>query len=251
MNLPAFLAESHSRIGVGRTSMAASIIALCLSSALCQAAEQETQPAKTSAQQSKTDLPVVILLGDSIRGNYQGTVKSELNGKAIVWYPKENCKHSLFTLQNLEKWIKGQNASIVHINVGLHDLFLNAKTGQPRHSLDVYSTNLRKIFAELKELTDAQIIFALTTPVDEQRQASSETYKRVVRRNPDIVKYNAKAAEIAKECGVSVDDIHTVAMEAGIENVICDDGVYLTKQGMEIVGKQVARSVLAALDTPR
>lgn len=224
-------------------STAASTMILCLSMAVCQGAEQETP-----AQEAKDRLPVVILLGDSIRINYQGTVKSELEGKATVWLPEENCAHSLYALQNLEKWVKGRNASIVHINVGLHDLFLSSKTGRPRHNIEVYSENLRKIFTRLKELTDAQIIFALTTPVDEQRQASSATYKRVVRRNPDIVKYNQRAVEIAKGFSIRIDDIHTVALKAGVQNVIRDDGVHLTKKGAEIVGKQVALCVLSALD---
>jgi len=227
--------------------VAVSAILLGLIAAPCRGAEQKAAAAKSAAQASNDDLPLVILLGDSIRINYQGTVRSELKGKAEVWSPKDNCAHSLYTLQNLERWLEGRNATVVHINVGLHDMFLNAKTDQPRHSLEVYSTNLRKIFAKLKGLTDAKIIFALTTPVDEKRQASSKTYKRVVRCNPDIVKYNQRAAEIAKECGASVDDVHTVAMEAEIENVICDDGVHLTKRGKEVVGKQVARSVLSAL----
>lgn len=233
-------------------STAASTVIFCLSVAICQAAEQEnsgreTAPANTSTQQPTDRLPVVILLGDSIRINYQGIVKSELQGKAIVWSPEDNCAHSLYTLQNLEKWIEGRNASVVHINVGLHDLFLSSKTGLPRHSLEVYSTNLRKIFARLKGLTDARIIFALTTPVDEERQASSETYKRVVRRNPDIVRYNRRAVEIAGEYGVGIDDIHSAAMKVGVKNVIREDGVHLSKKGMEIVGKQVARSLLSTL----
>lgn len=54
---------------------------------------------------------------------------------------------------------------------------------------------------KLRQLTDAKIIFALTTPVIESRQAASEGYKRVVRREADVVKYNAKAAQIASEMG--------------------------------------------------
>jgi lysophospholipase L1-like esterase len=219
---------------------------LCLGLAVCQGAEQEH-----AAKDPGDRLPLVILLGDSIRINYQGTVKSELEGKVAVWSPNENCAHSLHTLQNLEKWVKGRNASVVHINVGLHDLFLSSKTDRPRHSIEVYSTNLGKIFAKLKELTDAQIVFALTTPVDEQRQASSETYKRVVRRNPDIVRYNQRAVEIAKKHGVRIDDIHSPAVEAGVKNVIRDDGVHLSSKGIEIVGKQVARCLLSTLNEPR
>jgi len=219
---------------------AASTMILCLSTAICRGAAQETKEA----------LPVVILLGDSIRMNYQATVKAELAGKADVWAPKENCCHTFYTLERLEKWVKGRDASVVHINVGLHDLFLSGKTNQPRHDLETYSANLRAIFIKLKELTDAHIVFALTTPVDEQRQASSETYKRVVRRNPDIVRYNRRAAEIAEELGVRIDDLHSVALEAGVDSVIGDDGVHLSKTGMAVVGNQVARCILSVLNEP-
>ena len=231
--------------------VAVACVMLACSDESCRGAESETPSAKPASEATPDNLPLVILLGDSIRINYQGIVRSELEGKAKVWTPKDNCAHTLYTLQNLEKWLKGQDPAVVHINAGLHDLFLNEKTGQPRHSLELYSGNLRKILARLKELTDAKIIFALTTPVDEQRQASSKTYKRVVRRNPDIVRFNQQAAKIAKECGAAVDDVHSVAMEAGIDSVICDDGVHLTEKGKEVVGKQVARSVLSVLGEGR
>ncbi|NQT16455.1 MAG: hypothetical protein HQ582_27095 [Planctomycetes bacterium] len=234
-------------------STAAAAVIVCLTMPMSQGAErespaQETRPAKSSAQEPNDHLPVVVLLGDSIRINYQGTVRAELEGEAIVWTPEENCAHSFFTLENVDKWIKGRNASVVHINVGLHDLFLSAKTDQPRHSLETYSENLRAIFAKLKELTDAEIIFALTTPVVEQRQASSETYKRVVRRSPHIVEYNRRAAEIAKECGVRIDDVHAIALKAGVEDVIRDDGVHLSEKGIGLIGKQVAHCVLSVLN---
>jgi putative membrane-bound dehydrogenase-like protein len=193
-------------------------------------------------------LPVVILLGDSIRMNYQQTVTAELNGKATVWAPKENCKHTAFVLENLEKWLKGKNASVVHINVGLHDMFLSSSTDQPRHSLEVYETNLRAIFAKLKKLTDAKIIFALTTPVIETRQAASEGYKRVVRRAADVVKYNAKAAQIANEAGVEVNDLHALSTRVGANDVLREsDGIHLSEVGEEVIGKHVASTVENAL----
>ena len=205
--------------------------------------------ARSAENATPDDLPVVILLGDSIRMNYQNTVAAELKGKAIVWSPKENCRHSAYTLEQVEKWLKGRKASVVHINVGLHDLWLNSETGPPRHSLDVYAANLRKIFARLKELTDAKIVFALTTPVDEKWQAASETYGRVVRRNPDIVKYNEKAAEIAKESDVRINDLHAICIKAGVKNVLREsDGIHLSKTGEEVIGKHVARCVLSILE---
>ena len=233
------------------------IVAFCFVFAIGQGVAQEsptqhTAPTDDGPPQSKSDLPpdlpVVILLGDSIRINYQKTVKAKLEGIATVWSPKENCAHTFFTLENLEKWVKGRDAAVVHINVGLHDLFLNAKTGRPRHDLDTYSANLRAIFAKLNTLTDAKIIFALTTPVVEERQASSKTYGRVVRHNSQIVEYNRAAAEIAKECGARLDDLHTVAVKAGVEEMIREDGVHLSKKGIARIGEQVAACIRSSLE---
>ncbi len=236
-------------------STSASLAILCLTVAICQGADQEASaqqptPKNSAEHQPKSNLPLVILLGDSIRINYQQTVKAELQGNATVWSPKENCAHTFFTLESLEKWIQGREASVVHINVGLHDLFLDSKTKQPRHSLETYSTNLRAIFTKLKKLTDAKIIFALTTPVVEERQAASKTYGRVVRRNPHIVEYNLRATEIANGCGVGIDDLHSVAIEAGTETVIREDGVHLSEKGIAVIGEQVVQCVLSALDKP-
>ena len=205
-----------------------------------------------TVQHSEPDfLPVVILLGDSIRMNYQQTVVASLKGKATVWAPKENCRHTEFVLENLEKWIKGKNASVVHINVGLHDMFLSSATDQPRHSLEVYETNLRAIFVKLRQLTDAKIIFALTTPVIESRQAASEGYKRVVRREADIVKYNAIAAQIASGMGVQVNDLRVLSTRVGAEDILREsDGIHLSKFGEEVIGKHVAGTIENALFSP-
>jgi lysophospholipase L1-like esterase len=135
----------------------------------------------------------------------------------------------------------------VHLNVGLHDLYLSSKTDRPRHSPDVYAANLRKIFSRLRELTDAKIVFALTTPVDEQRQAASVTFGRVVRRNTDIVRYNRIAVAIAREYDIAINDIHSTAVKSGLQHVLRDDGIHLTGKGADAAGKQVARAVLSAL----
>ena len=218
---------------------------LCLSIAvLVGAAAAESAPAERAGGKP---LPVVILLGDSIRKQYQNAVRAQLKGKATVWTPKENCAHTAFTIAHLDKWVKGRNAAVVHINVGLHDLFINARTDRPRHSLDVYAKNLKTIFSKLKELTDAEIVFALTTPVDEERQATSKTYGRVVRRNPEVVAYNLKAAEIARATGVRINDIHSTVLSPGVETTVSGDGVHLSPKGVRLATKQVAQCILAVL----
>ncbi len=189
--------------------------------------------------------PLVILLGDSIRMNYQSVTKSSLKDEADVWSPKDNCAHTAYTLENLNRWLKeaGREPAVVHINVGLHDMFLNAKTGKTRHTLETYDQNLRAIFARLQDKTDARIIFALTSAVLEDRQAASKGYKRVVRRNEDVDRFNARAASIAREMGVGINDLNAFMKSNAPGKLLRDDGIHLSPAGMAAIGEQVARVI--------
>jgi len=195
-------------------------------------------------------LPEVILLGDSIRMNYLAAATAALEGKAKVSSPKDNCGHTFNIIENLERWLAeaGVEPDLVHINVGLHDMFLDGKTGKPRHTLETYAENLRTIFTKLDELTDARVIFALTTVVNEEDQANSKGYKRVVRRNSDVDAYNAKAREIAKELGVEINDLNQFMETTGPEKILrASDGIHLSPEGCKLMGEEVARVVLAQL----
>jgi acyl-CoA thioesterase-1 len=221
------------------------LASILISSSLAPAAEKDCQQAEA--------LPRVILLGDSIRMNYQAAATAALAGKAAVWAPKDNCRHTTYMLESLDRWLEeaGGKASVIHVNVGLHDMFLDGKTGKPRHSLELYEKNLRAIFAKLDELSSATVIFALTTAVNEDDQANSEGYKRVVRRNSDIDTYNARAREIAKESGIEVNDLNAFMKESGAEKILRPaDGIHLSPDGCESMGKEVARVIAVHLPKP-
>ena len=47
-----------------------------------------------------SDLPKVLLLGDSIRMSYQPLVAQLLEGRATVVGPADNCQYSLYTLSS-------------------------------------------------------------------------------------------------------------------------------------------------------
>lgn len=184
----------------------------------------------------------VILLGDSIRMGYQAEVIKNLKGKANVWAPEENCCDSKNTLNNLDKWLKDKHSDIIHINCGLHDMFLNEK-GECRHSMEDYAETLKQIFKKLKEKNDkAKIIFALTSPVDEKRQVTS-AYGRLVRRNSDVEAYNKEAIQIAKEFDIQINDINTPLKNTGVEKMLIDDGIHLNSDAARIIGNQVAKKI--------
>lgn len=198
--------------------------------------------------EKQDSVPMVILLGDSIRMNYQQDVITALANKAEVWSPKENCKHTVFMLENLEKWLTDRKPQVVHVNVGLHDMYLDAKTGKPRHTIESYEENLRAIFAKIDKLTDAKVIFALTTAVDEQRQADSKSYGRVVRRNTDIQAYNNKAREVAKEMDITINDLNAFMVKTGTEKILRpSDGIHLSSEGCRLVGRHVSQVILKQL----
>lgn len=191
-------------------------------------------------------LPEAVLLGDSIRMSYQGDVRERLAGVARVWFPEENGCHTVHTLANLDKWLKGHDPAVVHVNCGLHDMWLlDAKTR--RHSIAVYTATMRKVLEHLRATTAAKIILALTTPVDEAYQAGSG-YGRVVRYEADIPIYNQAAAEVARELGIGVDDLYTPLCEAGVKSVLGQDGVHLSKKGVGIAADTVAACIRKVLE---
>ncbi len=191
-------------------------------------------------------LPEVILLGDSIRMSYQAAVRERLEGVARVWAPADNGSDTVHTLKSLDRWLDGRNPAIIHINCGLHDMWL-FDAEKRRHTVEVYAANLRKILARLREKTDATIIFALTTPVNEVNQASSG-YGRVVRYEKDIPKYNKAARQVAADMGVPVDDLYTPLFQAGIKVVVGKDGVHLSPKGVEIAADTVASCIRELLE---
>ena len=191
----------------------------------------------------KKSLPLVVLLGDSIRMYYQSAAVEKLKEKAVVWAPEENCNDSTFMLNNLDKWLGDKKPAVIQLNCGLHDIFLSEK-GEYHHSFEVYVENLRKIFKNIKENhKDTLIIFALTTPVDEARQKTSKTYGRLVRRNSDVDKINSIAMEIAKEFNIPVNDLHAPIMNAGVENMLVEDGIHLKPEAAEKLAAQTAAMI--------
>ncbi len=202
-------------------------------------APKETTMATDSGN---SDLPLVVLFGDSIRMGYQNVVIRELAGTAQVWAPTENGAHTVHTLANVARWLEGKNPAVIHINCGLHDMWRN-DDGSIRHPLDFYLRNLEAIFAKLRELApDAVLVFALTTPVDQDRQKTSN-YGRIVRYDADIPVYNAAARKLAEAQGLLVNDLYSAIEQVGTQKLIGPDGVHFNPEGCEVLGKTVAAFV--------
>ena len=133
----------------------------------------------------------VMLIGDSIRMNYQSVVEKELKGEYIVWAPKENCRFAKYALNELKRYrvafAQEENVNInnideskltptidstdelicpdiIHWNIGLWDTGIAYEEDGPFTSVEEYIRDMSKILRELRKMTD-KIIFATTTPV--------------------------------------------------------------------------------------
>src|SRR5262245_3548888 len=166
----------------GEPTMRRPLLALCLLAA---------SPAPVFAQ-PKGELPKVVLLGDSIRHGYAPLVAKRLAGKAVVVSPK-GAGDSAWLLKQLDAVVK-EKPAVVHFNAGLHDLRRSKKTEAYQVDLKAYRANLQAAVARLRKETDAALVFANTTPIDDKRHAKRKA--DFDRLEADVRRYNTAALEV-------------------------------------------------------
>ena len=193
-----------------------------------------------------SDLPRVVLIGDSIRLGYAPVVGRLLAGKATVISPAPNGGDSANVLRNLEEWVIREKPDVVHFNAGLHDLKLSKETPR-RHQVEIdsYEANLREIVARLRKETAASLLFAGTTPILDERHARRKA--DFDRLDADVERYNAAARAVMKAAGVPVHDLHGLVRQGGAENWIGPDGTHYVPEGYQRLGEAVADAVLRQL----
>ena len=188
----------------------------------------------------------VILIGDSIRTGYEDVVRAQLEGWADIWSPKENGGSSRNVLAHLEEWVISRAPDIVHLNCGLHDL--RKEYGQPETAvpLQEYEENVGHIMDRIASGTQALIIWAATTPVNERWHHKNKGFDRF---EADVRSYNASAGRIAKRPGIPINDLFAIVESAGKNSVLLPDGVHFTPEGYVKLGKAVALAIKPHVQT--
>ncbi|QBR70910.1 SGNH/GDSL hydrolase family protein [Beijerinckiaceae bacterium] len=196
------------------------------------------------------DLPMVLIIGDSISVPYTVPVRLRLEGIANIFHPMENCGGTLKILQKLDGWLGSTKWAVIHFNAGLHDLahvqYENVAPGKqkmvpvgqgPRWvSPESYRANLEEIVERLKK-TGARLIFATTTPVP---------VGEANRLPEDVALYNQAALSVMRKNNVQIDDLNAVSVEsAGLFQMPRD--VHFLQQGSDILADRVAASIKTAL----
>ena len=186
----------------------------------------------------------ILLLGDSIRQNYQEYVKKCLQGKADVYYPNDNGRFCQYTLRYLHEWIgalsrHGEIAfDIVHFNCGLWDILRLSNEEKPFTDEMLYEELLRRIVDRIKYLCPkAYLIFALTTKVIEPGFEPGIMVGE--RRNADIERYNEIAKSVCADMRIAVNDLWSVS-DCISEKAHSDLVHFDTDMGIHALGTQVA-----------
>jgi lysophospholipase L1-like esterase len=185
----------------------------------------------------------VVLIGDSIRVGYQEVVAQELDTEAEVWGPKDGGT-SAYVLVHLDDWVIQRKPEIVHLNCGLHDLRTDRVSKEKAVPLAQYAENIDRIFARIQRETDATMIWASTTPVNEKWHTREKPFDS---HEADVAAYNRAAREVAERMAVPVNDLFEVVMRAGRDRLLSPDGIHFTKEGSVLLGKEVAAAIRTRL----
>jgi len=199
-------------------------------------------PAKDSSQ-----LPRVLIIGDSISMGYTPFVKKMMAEKAYVEHPKDNCAATVVGLAKLDMWLGDKKWDVIHFNWGLHDLkfvkdakgtITDVKEGKQWVPVEQYEKNLDELVTRL-EKTGAKLVWASTTPVPEGtkgRDAGAE------------VSYNEAAARVMTAHHIPTDDLHSLAASNPTWQI--SKNVHFHAEGYKGLATQVVENVEKELQTP-
>jgi hypothetical protein len=180
---------------------------------------------------NETNLPRVLLVGDSISRDYYPGVEKRLAGKAYVARLSTSAFISDPALLEQIKMVLGEyKFDVIHFNNGMHGW---------QHSEKEYGNAFPKFLAEIKtHAPNAKLIWANTTalkvspvlPEDNHTQATDE---RITARN-------AIALEFIKPAGIDVDDLNSLTSGHA---ELHSDNVHFNAGGIDLEAAQVAAQI--------
>ncbi len=189
------------------------------------------------------DTPTVLIIGDSVSMQPHGYLPDLvriLGSRFRVIHNPGNGGDSANVLAHLDEWVSAARPDVIHFNCGLHDIKFGREELTRQQEPDAYERNLREIVRKLKSRTTARLVFALTTPVNEERHMATKDFDR---RKADVELYNAIARRVMAERNIPVNDLHKAIMDAGPDACLSHDGVHMTGRGDAALAKAVAAAI--------
>jgi hypothetical protein len=193
-------------------------------------------------------LPNVLVLGDSIVGQYSTFLRGSLLHKANVRtggtaFDQRPAWPEIVRQQVTEAERElGRPFDLIQFNWGLHalkwakggDYSMELKAGYERCvPADRYGAELEKLVAELAK-TGRRLVFATTTPANNGSQPD------------DALTYNSIALEVMRRHHIPVNDLGAFVVAGKLPM----QGCHYPRESAEQLGKQVAGQILRILSEP-
>lgn len=212
----------------------------------------------------QTRLPRIFWIGDSIAVHYRPWLLRNLEGVAEIEtrggysealkdldHPRgSNCGDSTMALAFLKVLVEREDfASFnwVVFNCGLHDIRRDPATDAIQVPLQEYRETLSGIL-ELVRKHGKRPVWITTTAVDDERHLRCYPGGEIIRRNCDVLAYNAAALEIMTEAKVPVIDLNRFT--AGLDGELYNDHVHyfdeVRQQQAAFVSGHVERLLIEA-----
>lgn len=173
---------------------------------------------------AKTDVPRVLLIGDSICYGYQQLVREKLAGIASVDYIATSyAVDSKIYNTIIENFAKDSKYDLIHINHGLHGYHM---------SITTYKSKMDKLIQKL--LKTAPVILCESTAINKEgnKRPHTDWMKKVHARNNAI-------SEIAEKYNLKIDKLFELSQSIAVEHRL-EDGCHYEPTGYDILAEQVA-----------
>ncbi len=176
-----------------------------------------------------TNLPRVLLIGDSITRAYYPEVESDLKGKAVVArLATSKCAGDPVLLQEVALLLGQYHFDVIHFNNGMHGWGYSEQT---------YEDGIRQLIDLLrKDAPGARLIWATTTPVRDKSDLS-----RLDPRTERVQARNQLADALMVKDNIPVDDLYPLVFKH--PEYWKPDGVHFNDSGTAVEAAQVAQEI--------
>ena len=178
------------------------------------------------------NLNKILLAGSSHTRLFFFSVKSCLEGKALVSKLPYNAGNTVEVLNSLKDWPL-EDKNIVHVYVGHRDLMLN-EIGQPFVNPAQFKNNMQLILDILFDRTPAKIVFSNIPPVAE---IILETDPQ---RNQRILLYNEIIKDVARVGQIPIHDFSAYVLSHSDNQEKYFDGLHFTRNFYKEFGINLA-----------
>jgi hypothetical protein len=188
------------------------------------------------ASADQSDLPKVLMMGDSITRGYFDDVDKDLAGKAhCARFATSMFLSNPDYLETLKMILGRYRFSVIHINNGLH--------GWSGYTEEQYRQALPKLMATLQKYGNgATIIWATSTP-----RRNAQNPAQLAPDNGRLLERNRIAVEYMNQRGITVDDLYSLVADHPEYYNLPKDSTHFNAQGRALEGQQVSKFILEAL----